>query len=135
MTASIVARHANLQRYGSGDISATLVGTGTDKLIAVVATTRSGAPTVLTSCAIGAESATVVDNFVATGDTGSLTSIAIFTNSQHPGAGAATFTFTWASAADISIPDGAIIYMPATTIKLVSGKAILYKGNPAANLT
>ena len=38
------------------------------------------------------------------------------------------------SAADIVIPNGAIIYMPATTIKLVSGKAILYKGNPAANI-
>ena len=38
------------------------------------------------------------------------------------------------SAADIVVPNGAIVYMPATTIKLVSGKAILYKGNPGANI-
>ena len=58
----------------------------------------------------------------------------VFKGAAYDG-GLVESSVAWASAADISIPDGAIIYMPATTIKLFSGKAILYKGKPAANLT
>lgn len=104
--ASIVARHDNLTINGDGDVTATLVGTGTNRLIVVLGATRGTGAGGINTCDIGATAATEITNLVATNDHKSALGIAIFTDAQHPGAGSTAFTIDWSGGSH----SGVVIY-------------------------
>lgn len=99
MPAARVAVHT-AQTSGNNTFNATLVGTGSNRLIVVIGLATAGGAQTLNSLTLNGQSGQNVASSKPTNESqqGNI-SVYVFTDSQHPGAGTFTFTPTWSAAA------------------------------------
>ena len=96
MTASIVGRNA-IRSSGNNPFDITLSGTGSDRLILVIATgTGYNAPT-LDSLMVNGQTGIEVAYSSTPSSQGAGISVQVFTDNQHPNSGTFTFTPAWSA--------------------------------------
>lgn len=89
---SVVARHQGLGFSGTGPITMTLDGSGTDRLIVAVISARNGEDVTLSGATIEGNAGTVVAQYYTFVDKACNTYIIVFNDAAHPGAGSASIT-------------------------------------------